>query len=313
MNPPHLRSLLFVPGNRPDWVAKGIAAGADGIILDLEDAVPAHAKAQARDHASDFLRRTPPDVPLVVRVNGLHTRTVLDDLHAIVTPALTAVMIPKVETVADVHFVDRLLGWLEADAGLPVGAIRLIPVLETATGIRHAYDLACASSRRAYMGGLGVKGGDVERSLGYRWTPEGTETLPLRSQVLIDLRAAAVPNPITGLWTDIRDLDGLRAFAHQSRNLGYEGMLSIHPSHISLINETFTPTDAELDADAELIAAFESAAADGRGALTHGGDMIDEAMAHTARRKLARYRPNPQPANGTLTQSATVEQRVRAL
>jgi citrate lyase subunit beta/citryl-CoA lyase len=163
--------------------------------------------------------------------------------------------------------------------------------LETATGIRHAYDLACASSRCAYMGGLGVKGGDVERSLGYRWSPEGTETLALRSQVLIDLRAAAVPNPMTGLWTDIRDLDGLRAFAHQSRNLGYEGMLSIHPSHISLINETFTPTDAELDADAELIAAFESAAAGGHGALTYDGDMIDEAMAHTARQKLARYRP----------------------
>lgn len=288
MSPPHVRSLLFVPGNRPDWVAKGVAAGADGIVLDLEDAVPVEGKEEARAHVADFLRHTPPDVPLVVRVNGLHTRTVLDDLVSIVTPALTAVMVPKVESAADVHIVDRLLGWLEADVGLAIGATRVIPVLETATGIRHAYDLACASSRCAYMGGLGVKGGDVERSLGYRWTPGGTETLALRSQVLVDLRAAGVPNPVTGLWTDIRDLDGLRAFACQSRNLGYEGMLSIHPAHVPLINEAFTPTEAELDAAAELIAVFESAAADGRGAVTYGGNMIDEAMAETARRTLAR-------------------------
>ncbi len=287
---PPVRSLLFVPGNRTDWVAKGVDAGADGIVLDLEDAVPADGKADARAEVAGFLREAPPAVPVVVRVNGLRDRTLLDDLSAVVGPALTAVMVPKVESVTDVHVVDRLLGWLEADAGLPAGGIRLVPVLETAAGIRQAHDLARASSRSAYMGGLGVKGGDVERSLGYRWTPEGGETLVIRSQVLLDLRAAAVPNPVTGLWTDIRDLDGLRAFAGQSRGLGYEGMLAIHPSHLSVINEVFTPTEAELDADVELVTVVESAAAEGRGTALYRGDMVDEAMAETARRRLARYR-----------------------
>ncbi|SNQ46624.1 Citryl-CoA lyase [Frankia canadensis] len=291
MSTPPVRSLLFVPGNRTGWVAKGVDAGADGVILDLEDAVPSGAKSDARAEVAGFLGETPPAVPVVVRVNGLHDRAALDDLCAVVGPALTAVMVPKVESVADVHVVDRLLGWLEADLGLPVGGIHLVPVLETAAGIRQAHDLARATPRSAYMGGLGVKGGDVERSLGYRWTPEGIETLALRAQVLVDLRAAAVPNPVAGLWTDIRDLDGLRAFARQNRGLGYEGMLAIHPTHVAVINEVFTPTEAELDADAALVAAMESAAAEGRGAVRHGGDMIDEAMAETARRRLARYRP----------------------
>lgn len=140
------------------------------------------------------------------------------------------------------------------------------------------------------MGGLGVKGGDVERSLGYRWTPSGTETLALRSQVLLDVRAAEVPNPVTGLWADVRDRDGLRAFAEQGRGLGYEAMLAIHPSHIAMINEVFTPTSDELDTDEAIVVAMEAAAAEGRGAVVHDGQMIDEAMAATSRRRLAQYR-----------------------
>ncbi|WP_433503031.1 HpcH/HpaI aldolase/citrate lyase family protein [Pseudonocardia halophobica] len=283
------RSLLFIPGNRTAWVPKAAAAGADAVVLDLEDAVAAADKVAARAEVADLLADGPP-LPVVVRVNGLHDRGALDDLAAVVRPGLTAVMVPKIESVADVHVVDRLLGWLEADTGMEPGGVGLVPVLETAAGIRQAYDLARATPRAVYMGGLGVKGGDVERSLGYRWTPDGTETLALRSQVLLDVRAAGVPNPVTGLWADVKDLDGLRAFAAQSRGLGYEGMLAIHPSHVEVINETFTPSETELDRDAALVEAMESAAAQGRGAVVHDGDMIDEAMAATARRRLARYR-----------------------
>ncbi|WP_181779297.1 HpcH/HpaI aldolase/citrate lyase family protein [Pseudonocardia pini] len=289
MTPP-VRSLLFVPGNRTAWVPKAVAAGADAVILDLEDAVAAADRSAARAEVAELLAAGNPELPIVVRVNGLHDRGALDDLSAIVGPALTAVMVPKIESVADVHVVDRLLGWFEADAGLVVGTIGLVPVLETAAGIRQAYDLARASTRTVYMGGLGVKGGDVERSLGYRWTPEGTETLALRSQVLLDVRAAGVPNPVTGMWSEIKDLDGLRAFAAQSRGLGYEGMVAIHPSHVAIVNEAFTPSAAELDADAALVAAMEEGAAAGRGAVVFDGNMIDEAMAATARRRLARYR-----------------------
>jgi citrate lyase subunit beta/citryl-CoA lyase len=92
------------------------------------------------------------------------------------------------------------------------------------------------------------------------------------------------------MWAEIKDLDGLRAFAAQGRGLGYEGMVAIHPSHVAIINEAFTPSAAELDADAALVAAMEEGAAAGRGAVVFDGNMIDEAMAATARRRLARYR-----------------------
>jgi citrate lyase subunit beta/citryl-CoA lyase len=265
------------------------------VILDLEDAVPAGAKTSARAEVAEHLRAAPaagaePGASLLlVRINGLHSRDALDDLAAVVCPALAGVLVPKVESVADVQLVDRLLGWLEAERGLDNG-IRIVPVLETAAGIRRAFELASATPRAAYMGGLAVKGGDVERSIGYRWTPGGTETLAMRSQVLLDVRAASVPNPVTGMWSDIRDTGGLREFADQSRRLGYEGMLAIHPSHIEIINAAFTPTQQELDADAALIEALEQAAGEGRGAVVYDGQMVDEAMAATARVRLERYR-----------------------
>lgn len=282
-----LRSLLFIPGNRTTWVSKAVDAGADAVILDLEDAVPAGAKADARAEVAEFLRDEPP-IPVLVRINGLHDRTALDDLRAVVGRALTGVMVPKVESVADVQLVDRLVGWLESDER--AGVTRIVPVLETAAGIRRAFDLASASPRIAYMGGIATKGGDVERSLGYRWTTDGTETLALRAQTLVDVRAAGVANPVTGMWADVRDLHGLATFAEQSRGLGYEGMLAIHPSHIDVIHKAFTPTEAELHRDAALVAAMEAGAAAGRGAVVHDGQMIDEAMAATARRRLSRYR-----------------------
>lgn len=95
---------------------------------------------------------------------------------------------------------------------------------------------------------------------------------------------------MTGMWSDIRDIDGLRDFAQQSRRLGYEGMLAIHPSHVESINAAFTPSREELDGDAALIEAVEKAAKDGRGAVVYDGQMVDEAMAATARARLKRYR-----------------------
>jgi citrate lyase subunit beta/citryl-CoA lyase len=154
--------------------------------------------------------------------------------------------------------------------------------------LRDAYDIAGASERTAYLGALTAPGGDVERAVGYRWSPDGTETLALRSRVLLDVRAAGSQNPVTGLWTRIADLDGLRAFAEQCRGLGYEGMMAIHPAHVPVINDVFSPAPDELLRLARLVATVEAAQAHGRGAVSFDGEMVDEAMAATARRVLAR-------------------------
>lgn len=293
---PPLRSLLFVPGTRTDWLPKARAAGADAAVLDLEDAVPASGKLAARAQVADAVARAAATsaeqagrMALFVRVNPLDDWAGAEELRAVVRPGLAGVVLPKVRCAQDVRLADRLLGWCEQEQGLPPGQVALVPLLETARGLREAYDIARAAPRIAYLGALSAPGGDVERAVGYRWSPEGTETVDLRSRVLLDARAAGVPCPVSGLWTRIGDLPGLRAFAEQNRSLGYEGMMAIHPSHVPVINEVFSPPAAELARCAELIAAVEAAQRDGTGAVTFQGEMVDEAMARTARLVLERH------------------------
>jgi citrate lyase subunit beta/citryl-CoA lyase len=290
-----LRSLLFVPGTRTEWLAKAEAAGADAAILDLEDAVPTAGKATARARVADAIAHAPGDMALFVRINPLDGWTAAEDLRAITHARLAGVVLPKVVDQGDVCLADRLLTWCEREHGLPEGHIALVPLLESAAALRGAYDIAMAAARVAYLGAVTGKGGDVERAIGYRWSPQGTETLALRSRVLLDVRAAGVPCPIAGLWTNLADLEGLRAFAEQNRSLGYEGMMAIHPSHIPVINEVFSPTPEELARYARMVAAVEEAQAHGAGAITFEGDMVDEAMAARARAALQRAGPMTWP------------------
>ncbi|MGI5283284.1 HpcH/HpaI aldolase/citrate lyase family protein [Nonomuraea polychroma] len=285
-----LRSLLFVPGTRTDWLAKAQAAGADAAILDLEDAVPPAVKAEALRKVAEAVADSTGPMALFVRVNALDGWPAAEELRAIAHEQLAGVVLPKVSGPDDVRLADRLLGWCERERGLPPGHIALVPLLETATALREAYEIGRAAERVAYLGAVTAPGGDVERAVGYRWSPAGTETLGLRSRVLLDVRAAGTPNPVTGLWTRIADLDGLRSFAEQNRAIGYEGMVAIHPSHVPLINEVFSPGSDELDRCARLVAAVEAAQASGSGAVRFEGEMVDEAMAATARLLLERHR-----------------------
>ena len=182
--------------------------------------------------------------------------------------------------------VDILLRFFERKAGAEVGRIFIDPGLETAAGIRSAYDIAMASDRIAHMGGSGGKGGDTARSIGYQWTPEGMETLFIRSKVLVDSRAAGVQFPISGGWFDIRDLDGLRTYAGELKRLGYNGMSLIHPYHVPVVNEVFTPTPEEIAEWRGLVDAMEQMRETGGAAVTYGGDMVDIAHEQTARSML---------------------------
>jgi citrate lyase subunit beta/citryl-CoA lyase len=163
-------------------------------------------------------------------------------------------------------------------------------LVETASAVRLAYDIATASARVAFFGAGVSRNGDIARAIGYRWTAEGTETLFLRSKVLVDARAAGVHNPITGIWGDVDDLDGLRSFAVRSRDLGYEGLMCIHPSHVDVIHDVFTPTDDELRAAVRLLDAVDAAAREGVGAFRLDGRLVDAAHAETARALLRRAR-----------------------
>jgi len=224
---------------------------------------------------------------LTVRVNRLETGLTGDDLEAITCPQLYGVLLPKVESLADVVEVDNLLSHFERKSGMEVGSIFIDPGLETAQSIRQSYEIATASPRVAHMGGSGGKGGDTSRSIGFQWTPGGLETLYLKSKVLIDVRSAGVPYPMSGGWFDIHDLEGLRALAVQLRQLGYTGMHLIHPSHVPVVNEVFSPTPEDVKQWQGLVAAMEEMRATGGAAITFGGDMVDIAHEETARTMLA--------------------------
>jgi citrate lyase subunit beta/citryl-CoA lyase len=278
-----LRSLLFVPGNKAAWMEKAPQYGADALILDLEDSVPYADKDTARilvRQAIDNLSAR--GHTLFVRINPLETDMTGDDLSAVVCTGLAGLLPPKVETVDDVQQLDTLLAHFEHREGMMPGSIELIPTLETAKGIRNAYDIALASPRVASIAGGAGKGGDTNRSLGYRWTREGMETLFIRSKVLLDARAAGIEYPLVASWFDVGDLDGLIADAQRNRQLGFSGMLLIHPSHVAPVNQIFTPSAEELAYYKGLLEAMKAAEAQGTAAMTYQGAMVDIAMVRTA-------------------------------
>ncbi|MFJ9176134.1 HpcH/HpaI aldolase/citrate lyase family protein [Streptomyces sp. NPDC102360] len=289
-----LRSLLFVPGNKTTaWLPKARSAGTDAVVLDLEDAVPEADRSAAVRQVTEALagRATDASGPaLFVRVRPLDGWAAAEELRAVCGAGLSGIVLPKVAGAADVRLADRLLTWCEREHELSHGQLALVPLLETAAALRDAYGCATAAADRvAYLGAVTGAGGDVERAVGYRWSPEGHETHALRSRVLLDVRAAGAPHPVAGLWTRIGDLDGLRAFAEQNRAIGYTGMMAIHPSHVPVINEVFAPAPDELARAARLIAAMEEAQEHSVGAVTFEGEMVDEAMAATARALLAKH------------------------
>ena len=283
-----LRSLLYVPGHRRDLIEKAPRFGADALILDLEDAVPAAEKANARRTVAaaipDLARQ---GITPIVRVNDLTTGLTADDVMSCAVAGLAAIRIPKVESAETVREVDRLLGLAEASADLPAGSIDLMPTVETAAGYYFAYAIATASPRVSVLSGSALRGGDTQRSIGYRWTPEGLERLFLRSKFLLEARAAGLRWVLMTSWSDIKDLDGLRRDAEFNRQLGYTGMVVIHPSHVPVVNEVFRPTEEELTYWRGLIAAMDEAERAGLAAVTYQGEMVDIAMVKTARDVIA--------------------------
>ncbi len=294
-----LRSVLFVPGDQPAKIEAALGSGADSIVVDLEEPrtpFPEPARVQARADVRAFLDQHPvgPGQPrLFARVQPPMSGHALADLRAVIGPSLAGVLIPKVRGPADVHAADALLASMEVEHDLPARSVAIYPVLETAAAIRLAYEIAVASPRVAYLGGAVSRFGDIHQALGYRWTAEGRETLFLRSKILVDARAAGIRYPISGMWGGGRDdLDGLRAWATQLRDLGYYGMMLGDPVHVPLVHEVFTPTPAEVAYWQDLDRLAREAEADGAGPITYGdpsqgeGHVVHIAHVGSARQNL---------------------------
>jgi len=281
-----LRSLLFVPGNKADWIQKALRSEADGVIIDLEDSVPEPDKRLARDNAREAILGYAGDKALLVRPNGLDTEHFGADLLEVSVDGLAAYLLPMLARRDDVVAFDSVITAGELANGVERGSIEVVPSFETAASIAAADEILSGPRVGGAMAAA-AKDADVSRSVGFRWTPDGSETLYLRSRILIAARARGLRMIVLGLWQSVRDLDGMRAFAAANAGLGYTGQVLIHPSHAPIANEEYGLDAANVEYYRRLVEAFEEGQRQGHGAVSFEGEHIDLAHADHARELLA--------------------------
>ena len=278
------RSVLFVPGNRPEWIDKAPKYGPDALIIDLEDAVPIAEKAEARPIVRAGIERLrDKNVGVCVRVNGLDTGLTGEDVEAVVTAGLNVIAIPKLENADEIRKIDAWIELFERKQGLPIGTVEIMAIPETAKGIMNAYELAAACPRvGAVIGGVGQRSGDVTKAVGFQWTRAGLESLYLGSHVLLACRAAGFEYPIGVGSLEVGDTELVKAQLRRAREIGFRGALLIHPSAVPLANEVFAPSKEEIEWNKGILQAMAEAEKAGRAAVTYDGMMIDYAHVRNA-------------------------------
>ena len=286
-----IRSFLFIPGDSEKKLAKADAAGADAIILDLEDSVAPAKKQDAREKTHRFLTDRPRSqrgYQIWVRINPLDSDLALSDLAAIVPAAPDGIMIPKPEGPAEVQQLSHYLDALEVQAGLEPRAIKIVPVAsETPGSVFRLGDYAGAGLDRLEAITWGAE--DLSAALGASTNLDASgdwaSTYKMtRSLVLLAAHAAGV-QAIDTLYVDFRNEDGLRASCRAARSEGFTGRLAIHPAQVPIINECFSPSVEEVDHAKRVLAAF--AANPDAGTVGLDGKMIDIPHLKQARRVLA--------------------------
>ena len=270
-----IRSLLFAPAVRPDLVRKGPGTGADAIVIDLEDATPPNAKADARVKLRELVAELSDTAAVFARINDSSTPWYSDDLEAL-PRGLTGVVVPKIETITGL---ERLLGDLEA---LDIGAVTVIGGVETALGVADARLLLDHPViDAAYFGAE-----DFIADMGGVRTSDNAEVNYARAQVVLAARLADTP-VIDQIVADFRDDDRFRRECLEARAFGYSGKLCIHPAQVTIANEAFTPSVDEIDRARRLLAAYERAVESGVASIAFEGQMVDEPVAIQARRIIA--------------------------
>ena len=281
------RSFLYVPGDRRDRLDGAFRRHADALIIDLEDAVALRRKDEGRSVLGEWVSaQSPPTCPLWVRINSTSLQ---QDIEAVVTSAVTGVVVPKAEP-RSLAEVDRLLSDREQQLGLPDGTFRVIPLVETAGALVAAAELA--RSPRVHRLGLGEA--DLVADLGVMPSESREELTSLRLQLVVASAAAGIGAPIAPASTDFQDLDALRRSTETLLRLGFRSRTAIHPAQVPVINSVFTPTDDEVRRAREVLSSYEAAEQAGQGvSLDSDGAMVDLAVVRSAREVLDRAETEP--------------------
>ena len=273
------RSMLFIPGNNPGMLQNGGVFGADSVILDLEDAVAPTEKDAARFLIAHALRTVDYGCSeTVVRINPLDTFAA-EDIKAIVPCRPDAILVPKVESAADIHAAVKMISAAELPSQTPV---KIIALLETPKGIIEAYNIALADPRVVALA-LGAE--DYTAGLGAMRTKEGTEIFTART-IVVNAAAAADVQSIDTPFTDANDEEGLFIDTQLAKHLGFKGKMSINPRQVEAIHTVFNPSISDIDWAEQVIDAINKAQAEGSGVASLNGKMVDLPIVNRAKRTL---------------------------
>jgi len=280
------RSLLYVPANNEKFIAKAHTRGADAIILDLEDSVPEQERQRARDMLPDAIKSvTQSGADATVRINR-PLRHMVKDVEAAVMAGARALFVTKVDGAGHLKLVAELVGEVERDAGRPRGEVKLIPMIESADAYFRAHEVARASSRNI---GMNLGGEDFAMDVGM--TPDSDTLMVPKQTIMIAAKAAGImAMGFIGTVADYTDTEAFRLNVRRSRKFGFEAASVIHPSGVPILNEEFTPSEAEVSHAKRVVEAYAEAEKAGLGAITVDGKMIDVPVVARAEHLLARYR-----------------------
>ena len=281
-----IRSFLFVPANVPRRVEKAQTLNADAVILDLEDSVAPSDKPASRGAIVAALGR-PWQSLLYVRVNAPSTQWCYADLVATVRKGIDGVVVPKIESAADLHAIDWLLAALERERGIAEGSLDLMPQVETAAGVQRVDRILQARNLRPYRGPWRVKrvcfgAADYANDLGLSPTLDEPELADARARVVLASRAAGMENPIDSPWFHFKETAAFSRALERSRRGGFQGRCCVHPDQIAPVNEAYRPTSQEIAAAERIVAAFAEAEKRGTAAIEVDGQMVDYPVAHRA-------------------------------
>ena len=273
---------MFVPGNNPGMMQDAFIYGPDSIMLDLEDSVTMAEKDAARLLVHNALKTIDyGNTEMVVRINPLNTAYGKKDVEAVVKAGVHVIRMPKTETAEEVREVEREIERVEKEIGC-LGRTRIMAAIESTLGIVNAYEIAVASER---MMGIALGAEDYCANLKTRRSPEGTELLFARQQIVVAARAAGI-DALDTVYSNLNDMETFRKEVELIKQLGFDGKSIINPRQIEIVNEVFAPTEKAIEKAKTIIAAIKEAEKRGSGVIAVNGKMVDRPVVIRAQRTI---------------------------